>query len=200
MWKVNESNSLNNSILQKSDVKALVQLAVFYIDNQSCPVQKQIVTRKKISAFSNSNLSNNQFVDLFFTVLRIIEEYLRRTARDSGKKDILRKLLQEHKFPEDCMEEVCNTLWKHRDLMLQKYYELKTVNVVPNICWRINISMINDNVARVSDPKIVLEIVYSEGKISTFEISRFMFHRLRYTIAQLLKSMIAIEAKAILKN
>ncbi|XP_055707870.1 COMM domain-containing protein 5 [Phlebotomus papatasi] len=203
MWNFNESNSLNsikNSTLQKSDVKILVQLAVNYIDSQNCPLDRQIAAKNRISNSSSTKLSNSQFAEVFATVLSIIREYLRRTPRDSGKKDILRSLLQEHKFPEDCIEEVCNTLWKHRDLMLQKYYALKTVNVAPTITWRINISMLEDTQTRISEPTIVLEVKYPDGRSSAFEISRFMFHRLRFSVSQLLKSMHTIETKAIVKN
>lgn len=106
----------------------------------------------------------------------------------------------DERFPEDCIEEVCNTLWKHRDLMLQKYYALKTVNVAPTFTWRINISMLEDSQTRISEPTIVLEVTYPDGRSSAFEISRFMFHRLRFSVSQLLKSMHTIETKAIVKN
>ncbi|GAB0099253.1 hypothetical protein DMENIID0001_151030 [Sergentomyia squamirostris] len=202
MW-ANEGNSINsikNSTLQKADVKILVQLAVNYIDAKNCPLEKQIAAKKRICAASNTNLSNSQFSELFATVLNIIREYLRRTPKDSGKKDILRSLLQEHKFPADCIEEICNTLWKHRDIMLQKFYELKTINAAPTVLWRINISMIANSQTRISEPKVVLEMEYSDGRRSTFELSKFMFHRLRYSVSQLLKTMHAIEGKAIVKN
>ncbi|XP_055679348.1 uncharacterized protein LOC129787644 isoform X2 [Lutzomyia longipalpis] len=110
MWctnENNESNSLNSiktSSLSKADVKILVQLAVNAIDSKECPIEKQIAARNKLISSSNTKLSNIQFAELFGTVLEIIREYLRKT-KEFDKKDILRSLLQEHKFPEDCIEE-----------------------------------------------------------------------------------------------
>lgn len=55
-------------------------------------------------------------------------------------------------------------------------------------------------ISRVSQPTIVFHILLRNGEFKTFEVPIVMFHRLRYTIACLLKEFQALEGRQILRK
>lgn len=56
-------------------------------------------------------------------------------------------------------------------------------------------SILNSNVDRIAQPIIVFHIMLRNGEYKTFEIPIAMFHRLRYSIACLLKEFQIIESR-----
>lgn len=65
--------------------------------------------------------------------------------------------------------------------------------------WRLNISLINTESTKLSRPTTILNFEY-RGEFRTIELSIPQFHRMRYTIALILKEMQNLEDRQIMKH
>ena len=55
--------------------------------------------------------------------------------------------------------------------------------------WRVDITISSSVLSRVLEPNLIMEFVLSDGQRVTFELSVSKFHKLRFTVASLLKEM-----------
>lgn len=65
--------------------------------------------------------------------------------------------------------------------------------------WRVDVTLSTNSMQRVLKPSILMEIVTSEGKTRTFEVSVEKYQELRYQVARTLKDFQELDKLQILK-
>ena len=53
--------------------------------------------------------------------------------------------------------------------------------------WRVDVTISTSEMARVLKPSILMRMVDSTGTIRTFEVNPEVFHKMRYSVARVLK-------------
>jgi len=65
--------------------------------------------------------------------------------------------------------------------------------------WRVDVTISTSEMQRVLKPSILMRMQDDSGKIRTFELNTEQFHKLRYSVARVLKEFDTIEKLPILK-
>lgn len=65
--------------------------------------------------------------------------------------------------------------------------------------WRVDVGISTSAVSQVLKPTVHFQFTTSDGNIVQFEVPLAQFHRLRYSVAHLLKDSDAIKHKNIFK-
>lgn len=65
--------------------------------------------------------------------------------------------------------------------------------------WRIDVSISSGSLSRVMRPSIMMQMVLSDGRIKTFEVSVAQFNQLRYGVAKMLKDMQTLERHPVMR-
>lgn len=65
--------------------------------------------------------------------------------------------------------------------------------------WRIDVVISSGSLSRVMRPSILMQMILSDGRIHTFEVSQEQFNQIRYGVAMVLREMQLIERHPIMK-
>lgn len=65
--------------------------------------------------------------------------------------------------------------------------------------WRVDVTISSGLLSRVMRPNLLMQMILSNGRIRTFEVSIEQFNQLRYGVAKLLHDMRALERHPIMK-
>ncbi|XP_037027712.1 COMM domain-containing protein 5 [Bradysia coprophila] len=202
-FKYNLNKSLKKYVkyipqLSKPVLRVLIQVSVHYIESRNCPSEVLDIALNKLS-HTGCEIPEN-FYELFSACIQIMQLFL-RTPKGSVKNEELRENLRDLRFSEECIDDICKVLHNHRDSLTQNYCEVKSLRTPPKrINWCINLSLIESGITRIAQPSIVLHLQMRNGEYRTFEVPMVMFHKLRYSVACLLKEFQALESRQIMKK
>ncbi|XP_034248743.1 COMM domain-containing protein 5-like [Thrips palmi] len=158
----------------------LIELASEYVKGPS-PVLSQ---EKHCVAVKNASL--------FGKILPIVEAFVRGPS-DNSTISVLSDNLNSLSLSSNSAEK-CVTFLKrlkseiHTDPSAHHLY----FPSVSDVKWRVDITISSSTLSRVLEPNIVMELDLSDGQKVTFELSVSKFHKLRYTVASILKEMDAM--------
>lgn len=161
----------------------LFELASDYVKGSSSEVPKE----KRIIAVKNAAL--------FGKILPIVGAFVRGPSDNSTISvltDNINSLSLSNNSAEKCvtfLKRLKNEI--HTDPSTQNLY----FPSVSNMKWRVDITISSSTLSRVLEPNIIMELELSDGQKVTFELSVSKFHKLRYTVASILKDMDAIDNK-----
>lgn len=65
--------------------------------------------------------------------------------------------------------------------------------------WRIDVIISSGSLSKVMRPSILMQMILSDGRIETFEVSQQEFHQVRYGVAKMLREMQVIERHPIMR-
>lgn len=65
--------------------------------------------------------------------------------------------------------------------------------------WRIDVSISSGSLSRVMRPSILMQMILSDGRIKSFEVSIEQFNQLRYGVAKMLREMQTLERHPIMR-
>ena len=65
--------------------------------------------------------------------------------------------------------------------------------------WRIDVVISSGSLSRVMRPYILLQMILSDGRIETFEVSQEQFNQIRHGVAKVLREMQTIERHPIIR-
>mmetsp|Transcript_11446 Transcript_11446/g.14957 ORF Transcript_11446/g.14957 Transcript_11446/m.14957 type:complete len:231 (-) Transcript_11446:238-930(-) len=65
--------------------------------------------------------------------------------------------------------------------------------------WRVDVTISTSAVSRVMRPTVLMQMILSDGSIKTFEVSPAQFHRLRHSVAKVLRHMQELERHPIMR-
>ncbi|KAJ1527665.1 hypothetical protein ONE63_007626 [Megalurothrips usitatus] len=155
---------------------ALLQLAANYV--YGCT---EIDEKKRILAVKNAAQ--------FGQILPIVESYIKAPNENSSVADLsdgLKHLQLSSSSTEKCIDMLKNLKCRVQvdNLPHQEYFP-----TLSNMKWRVDITISSSMLSRVLDPSIVIELELSNGQKITFESTVSRFHKLRYTVASILKDM-----------
>ena len=59
--------------------------------------------------------------------------------------------------------------------------------------WRVDVSIASGSLSRVMRPSILMQLILSDGRIKTFEVSQDQFNQLRFGVAKVLREMMTLD-------
>ncbi|KAE8738976.1 hypothetical protein FOCC_FOCC015521 [Frankliniella occidentalis] len=177
---INESNMA----LISDDLSVnLVQLAADYVKKPFAEVDKE----QRTIAVKNASI--------FGQILPIVEAFVRAPNENSSVStlsDNLHHLSLSKNSVEKCVAILRSAkLEVHSDqALLQRHFD-----TVREMKWRVDITISSSALSRVLEPNIIMELRLDNGRRITFELSVSKFHKLRYTVASILKEMDLMNSK-----
>ncbi|XP_043268078.1 COMM domain-containing protein 5 [Venturia canescens] len=183
------------SELRKTLLRPLVQLAVKSIEQEH--IEDGVLER----IAEKYNVPQNKVDEWYAAILMIIRVHL-RAPNNSIKNAEFKQCLQELKFENECIDDLCAVLYGHkRPAMLNSLSE--TTRMFPRVkkfLWRIDITISSSSLSRILKPVILMEWILSTGERKIFELSLAKFHLLRHTLASLLLKMQEMENTNMMKS
>lgn len=203
------------------------KVSVHYIESRQCSPE---VLDLALAKLSHSGEVPENFFELFTAVLLTMQVYLRTprgSVKDEVLRDALRHLRFPDECIDDVSKVLHN---HRDTLSLNYAEVKSLRSAPRRIQWCINLSMIDrytredvhvclvfccccvqivslwinftlcSGLTRLAQPSIVLHLQLKNGQYVTFEVPMAMFHRLRYSVACLLKEFQALENRAIMKK
>mmetsp|Transcript_12323 Transcript_12323/g.16631 ORF Transcript_12323/g.16631 Transcript_12323/m.16631 type:complete len:150 (+) Transcript_12323:55-504(+) len=70
---------------------------------------------------------------------------------------------------------------------------------IHHVQWRVDVTISTSSLERVMRPSVMMRLALSDGQIKTFEMSIEQFHKLRYSVARVLRNMQEIERNPIMR-
>lgn len=70
---------------------------------------------------------------------------------------------------------------------------------ISGVKWRVDVAISTSSLERVMRPSIMMELTLSDGSIKTFEMHIEQFHKLRYSVARVLRNMQDVERNPIMR-
>ncbi|XP_026293356.1 COMM domain-containing protein 5-like [Frankliniella occidentalis] len=161
----------------------LVQLAADYVKKPFAEVDKE----QRTIAVKNASI--------FGQILPIVEAFVRAPNENSSVStlsDNLHHLSLSKNSVEKCVAILRSAkLEVHSDqALLQRHFD-----TVREMKWRVDITISSSALSRVLEPNIIMELRLDNGRRITFELSVSKFHKLRYTVASILKEMDLMNSK-----
>lgn len=96
-------------------------------------------------------------------------------------------------------QNLLENLQTERQLLELKFHEKTTTRVtITKIAYRYDISMIDETTPANTKPILVMDLLLSTGTRMVFRVSNAMFHKLRFTVARLLKEIQFLETRKII--
>lgn len=181
--------------LKKTFVRPLIQIAVKAIEQEH--IEEGILER--ISQKYNIPLED---VDEYFAaIFTILKTYLKFVSC-SVKPAEFKQTLEELKLSPDCIEDLYTVIsgQKKADLLSGLIKKTKFFPRLISCKWRIDVIISSNVLSRVLEPCIIMECIFDNGEIHTFELSLVQFHRLRHAVASILVEIQSLEQRNILKN
>ena len=80
--------------------------------------------------------------------------------------------------------------------------EIQTSNFFPRIVdvkWRVDVTISTSSLERVMRPSVMMQLTLTDGTVKTFEMAMDQLHKLRYSLAKVLRSMQEIERNPIMR-
>ena len=65
--------------------------------------------------------------------------------------------------------------------------------------WRVDVIISSGSLSRVMRPSILMQLILSDGRIQTFEVSQEQFNQIRHGVAKVLREMQQVERHPIMK-
>ncbi|KAK3931120.1 COMM domain-containing protein 5 [Frankliniella fusca] len=161
----------------------LVQIAADYLKRPFADVDNpsRIIAVKNASTFGQ--------------ILPIVEAFVRSPNENSSVTTLSDKL-KSLSLSTNCIEKCVDIL----KVVKSEVHSNKTLHehhfdAVCDMKWRVDITISSSVLSRVLEPNIIMELTLRNGKKVTFELSVSKFHKLRFTVASLLKEMDLMESK-----
>ncbi|XP_063988887.1 COMM domain-containing protein 5-like isoform X1 [Diachasmimorpha longicaudata] len=182
------------SEIKKTILRPLIQLAVKAIEQEH--IEDGILDRLS----EKYNLPPEKVDEWYSTVLTIFKAHL-RSANSPMKTADFKECLQELKFENSCIDDLCAVLYGHkRPALIHALTEKTKFFPMLKACrWRIDVTISSSYLSRVLEPTILMEWTLSSGQRYMFELSMAKFHLLRHTIASLLLRMQELESTTVSK-
>jgi len=124
----------------------------------------------------------------------ILRTALRRKLSDFVFKNDLKNL----EFSEDVVEDLLRVLQSCRSIVEENVVSISYPKLT-SMNWRVDVTISTSELSRVLKPSILMRMVDSKGNIRTFEMTVEKFHKLRYSVARVLKEFDILEKTKILK-
>ncbi|KAJ8603778.1 hypothetical protein CTAYLR_000338 [Chrysophaeum taylorii] len=70
---------------------------------------------------------------------------------------------------------------------------------IAGVKWRVDVAISTSHLERVMRPSVMMELTLSDSRVRTFEMNLEQFHKLRYSVARVLRNMQEIERNPIMR-
>ncbi|KAJ1453310.1 HCaRG protein-domain-containing protein [Pelagophyceae sp. CCMP2097] len=68
-----------------------------------------------------------------------------------------------------------------------------------SVDWRVDVTISTSHLERVLKPSVTLRLVLTDGRIKTFEMTPDQLHKLRHSVAKVLRTMQEVERHPIMR-
>jgi len=125
-----------------------------------------------------------------FCVFNGLNGIVRSAVKNKIKDTTVAADLQKVQIPQVYAADICAAIQKKRE-DLERAADKQRISLpsIRDIRWRVDVTISTTGLSRVFLPVIVMQLTLSNGQISTFECPVEVFHRLRYSVAKVLKGM-----------
>jgi hypothetical protein len=128
---------------------------------------------------------------LVYTALRLI---VKTAIRTRTKASSVEKDLVALNIPVHVVSSIVELLKKQRlELELQSLTHRTRLPRLDGLQWRVDVAISSSSLLRVFRPSIMMQMVLSDGRMKTFDVSVEQFHQLRYNVAKVLREMQELE-------
>jgi len=123
---------------------------------------------------------------------------LRTAIREKLPEDQFKNDLGQLQMPGEFVADLASVLKKSQ---ADESIEEKRVSFpqLVSLDWRVDVTISTSEMQRVLKPTILMRMQDDSGKIRTFEVTPDQFHKLRYSVARVLKEFDTLEKLPILK-
>eukprot|EP00658_Telonema_sp_P-2_P021280 TRINITY_DN1846_c0_g1_i1.p4 TRINITY_DN1846_c0_g1~~TRINITY_DN1846_c0_g1_i1.p4 ORF type:complete len:131 (-),score=39.79 TRINITY_DN1846_c0_g1_i1:197-589(-) len=108
-----------------------------------------------------------------------------------------KNLIDEFKIPAEVTAALCDGLPKERKPLVAA--ELSTqvpkLRQISDLRWRVDVHISTSSLRKKMRPSILMQLLFEDGAIKTFECSPEMFQDLRYNVTKLLHEVQRLEVR-----
>merc|ERR1712070_400067 len=108
-----------------------------------------------------------------------------------------KNLIEEFAVPEQIASALCEAIPKERRLGIQAFQATKTpaLRQLVDLRWRVDVHISTSHLKKKMKPSILMQLLFDDGAIKTFECSPDMFHEFRYSVTKLLHEVQRLEVR-----
>lgn len=168
-------------------------------------ISKQLYLKLKNSIVSSNGLDANDF-DLMINGTLSLAMSCLRVYKSINREMIQNELIKGIHLQTNHCNIFINKLLTDNRVETTFCNSNRQLSRLKAIRWRIDVSISNSMLSRIMEPLIVFELIiinntidYNECRI-VFECKSSLFHKLRFSTAQLLKEFHLLQQKSVLKN
>jgi len=176
--------------IQKPVFRKVLQFVVEYVKGT------QITEELWTKLLETSELSSAQLQLLFSGLLTILKTAVRLNLDVTNFKVDLQNLQIGGEYIADLATAFQKTI---TEVVVANPAKHVAFPCLGSFDWRVDVTISTSEMARVLKPTILIRVVDSEGEIHTFEANPEQFHKLRYSVARVLKEFDTLEKLPILK-
>jgi len=70
---------------------------------------------------------------------------------------------------------------------------------IADVKWRVDVTISTSSLERVMRPSVMLQLTLTDGRVATFEMPMEQLHKLRYSLARVLRTMQDVERNPIMR-
>ena len=176
-----------------SEYGAVLQFTMEYLRASFTEEEEEKRWNKELQGFK---LSPEKAGQLFTSLFLILRSAFRTKVPLVELKAGLKSLL----FPDELAGQLCeiykNTLESMCNGFLDRKIKLPTIS---DCNWRTEVTITSSCMKRVMKPSVFMQFTMSDGTVRQFDIDVEKFHKLRYSVANVLRDMSDLEKAPILK-
>lgn len=149
----------------------------------------------------SSNKIDEEGLRIIHTGLHTLLSCAFRKPSGALKVDVFKEDLAELNIPSDFISDLETVVYgaKRSEIDTSVLACRPSLPKLESFRWRVDTTISTSVLNRVLEPYLFVELILSNGEVSTFEVPLTKFQELRYNVSYVLKEMEALEKKSILR-
>merc|ERR1740117_2821838 len=128
--------------------------------------------------------------------VRCVIRQIVRLADKMPLANAKKNLIEEFKLPEEVAASMCDAIPERRaDIETQLAVKAPVLPRMAELRWRVDVHISNSILRKKMKPNILMQVLFEDGRIKTFECSPEVFQDLRYNVTKLLHEMQRLEVR-----
>lgn len=186
------SEILSSNTFDKSSFRKILRFVVEYMKGTD-------ITEQHWEKLKESLNINEDILSIAFSgALTIIKKATRNRVSQNVLKHDCEDVL---KIPKEYVDDISQIVQNWKETIEPLILKNKTIHQpsLINLKWRVDVMIMSSNTERIFKPLILVQMIDSNGKIHTFEMSVSSFHNLRHQMEKLKEELTVVDTLPILQ-
>lgn len=186
------SEILSSNKFDKSSFRKILRFVVEYMKGTDITEQHWEKLKESL------NIEEDTLAVAFSGALTIIKKATRNRVNQKVLKHDCEDIL---KIPKEYVDDINQIVQNWKETIEPLILKNKTIRqpTLLNLKWRVDVMIMSSNTERIFKPLILVQMIDSNGKIHTFEMSVSSFHNLRHQMEKLKEELTTVSNLPILQ-